>query len=529
MKLTLLAATVFAAAALAQQQKQPSGEPIDFMTIVIEGKEALNLPKSLVKVLPQTPKPYNPSELDSINPLEKVPLFRSVPADYPRSIVAKDRRRMVAEASAGLYGFATVAGQFQTHVGHYTLDARGTLDRGGAYTPNADYFRSRFEIIGRYASLVHDSTTQAISAGHVQFDRSSYRLFARPDAPARSLRMIALELHQQDVFDHYPYSVNATIRSTRLSQADTITTDETDLRCDLRFNAAHIGQAEIGGFASLSYRNYRTVPLHFHTIGARARHIDSSLELSAAIAGQFATTSWRATNAAPMLEISARWSVESAFWIEGTLDSRLDPVRFGELSLLCPYIADTAAIGVRRISYRMRGTATYQPRENMLVAFQIGLASYGDAPILESVPDGTVGVIYRAQIERTLGVRARYTTDAGDGLSATIEVTHVTMENSARQVPYRPLLSASLEYARRFTERFTTSVQAGYVSSRLTTRAANERLSSYFLLGMRAEYQLNQTLAIVATADNLFGSAYERWQGYRERGSFVAVGAVLNF
>lgn len=63
----------------AQQQR---GEPIDFMTIVIEGKETLFLPKSLVKHPPEPPPPYTQRELDSINPLEKTPLFRSEPLEY---------------------------------------------------------------------------------------------------------------------------------------------------------------------------------------------------------------------------------------------------------------------------------------------------------------------------------------------------------------------------------------------------------------------------------------------------------------
>jgi hypothetical protein len=511
----------------AQQASQPkSGEPIDFMTIVIEGKESLNLPKSLLKLSPQPPPPYTKRELDSINPLEKVPLFRSTPPEMPRQIAPRSRESAFISASAGLYGFATLSGHFHMPLSQYMLDLDGAIDRGGAYVANADYLRTNLRAQVQTAYQQRSDAPYTISRGVFAFDRRSYRLFALPTAPDRSLRTLALALAHESTFNVLPYSAQLVIQNTHLVHADTTRTDESELQGRMRVDVFKIDAVQFDATAQLSYRNYRGVPLHFHTINAGAEHRDSSRVLRAVIGAQVATTSWRATEYAPQLALEAHWRIDPAFWLEGSFFSGIEAVRFGELATECTFITDTAAIGVQTIPYRIKLGATYTPSETLALSITGTVNSYANAPFFESLSDATVAALYDAWQLRMLQMQARYTSSTSDQLGITIQLRDARFGDGSR-VPYQPTVRATFEYSRVIAERLSALLQLGYVSVRVAKRSGNTLVNGFFLLGGRLEYQLSPSVALTMTLDNLFGSIYERWYQYRERGSFVGVGAVV--
>jgi hypothetical protein len=514
-------------AALAQQQRD--GEPIDFMTIVIEGKESLHLPKSLVKQPPQLPPPYHRNELDSINPLEKVPLFRSEPLEYPRQIVARDSTVAALTASAGLYGFATLSGQYATHLDRYTFDLDGLLDRGGAYLPNADYFRTRFRIVAR---TVHDAlqTVQPTSgSGAFDVETRTYSLFALPMAPERSSRTIRFNLTQNAAISTAPMEAALNIGTTRLQYSDSGRTDESELGGRFTLDPLRIGSVQLGFSADASFRNYRATPIHFHTLAARGIYGDSALALTAQLGGQLATTSRRTTEFAPLLHFRTEWRTTDAMTLDAELTSGMEPVRFGDMLSACPYITDTAAIAVRTIGYRIATNATYTPTTRLRITLGLGIASLTSAPYWESlIASATFAPIYRAQSERNVHIRGWYQYTPFDIFTAEITYNDVQLDNG-RRAPYQPLLRASIEYGRILTERFTVSARIGYVSSRRTSALTDEEIPAYLALAGRAEYRLNDVIGLTATVDNLASSTIELWRGYRERGSFVAIGAVVRF
>ncbi|GIV54460.1 MAG: hypothetical protein KatS3mg039_0978 [Candidatus Kapaibacterium sp.] len=512
---------------LAQQGTQPQpGEPIDFMTIVIEGKETLNLPKSLLKVAPQLPAPYDSVALDSINPLEKVPLFRSSPPEQPRHIVLQSNDKLTLEASAGLYGFATIAGHLQTPVAHYTLDLDALLDRGGDYVPNADYLRTRLHAITRTAYQTSADQPYTVNSGEFLFDHHRYQLFAQATAPQRSLRRLSLAIAQQGTLGERSFNATLGIRNTHLTHTDSISTDESELGGTVRVDALHLDEQRIEAMADLSYRNYRGTALHFHTIGLIGHRDDSTLALRATLAAQIATTSWRSTEFSPRVEIGATWRTFESLWLDASLSTGMEVVRFAELSAESLYITDTAAIGVRRASYRVGITATYAPTDAFMVELSAAMASFADAPFLETLPDATMAPFYAAQLVRSADLRFQYIPASSNHIAATVHLRDAQFSDGSR-VPYQPILRATVEYGRAISDRLIGSVQCGYVSTRLPARSSTSSLGGFFLLGAHVEYQLSPMIAITATFDNLLGSIYERWLGYRERGSFVGIGAIV--
>ncbi len=510
---------------LAQTPSQP-GEPIDFMTIVIEGKEALNLPKSLLKLPPSPPARYDSATLDSINPLEKVPLFRSNPPEQPLHILQPPAEHATIAASAGLYGFATLDAHYQTILAHYTLDLYGVLDRGGAYITNADYFRTRFHVALRSASEHEARTNYSLSSAELTFDRTSYQLFALPVAPQRSLRSIALSLNQTGTLDNRRFTAGLTIANTHLTQSDSLSTDESELRGKLTLNVLTIENVQLDAIADLSYRNYRSLPLHFHTVGVSGHRADSSLAIEATLAAQFATTSRRSTDFAPYAAVGIKARATSFIWLDASLSTGMEAIRFADLTTECPYLSDTAAIGTRTFLYRLQLGALYTPAESFMLALRADVGAYSTAPFFESLSDGTVAPLYGQQHLRSVELSSIYRTEHSDRIAATVQLRDVRFDDGTR-VPYQPLLRATVEYGRVFVERLSATIQAGYVTERRSARTDTTQIGGYFLLGARAEYQLTPSIALSATLDNLFGTTYERWRQYRERGSFVAIGAVV--
>ncbi len=508
----------------AQQQR---GEPIDFMTIVIEGKETLFLPKSLVKHPPEPPPPYTQRELDSINPLEKTPLFRSEPLQYERRILQPSDETLALTAHAGLYGFAGLDALYQTQVDSYTLDLRGTLDRGGPYRPNADYFRTHFRALARTATQAAPDAPRMMNSGMLDVQTRSYRLFAVPSAPERSAQTIALMLEQNySGGTALPYHAAFELHHTRLRQMDSSTTNETELRARARSMPVHVDDIVLGARADLSVRNYRGTTLHFHTVALAGFYADSSFAVEAQLGAQLGTTSWRRTEFTPLADVRARWRVMPWLWLDGRLQSSMAPVYFRNELAHCPYLSDTAAIGLQVSPYQLDAGVTFLPSSQFQIAANVRLSSFSEAPYPEPLADGTFALRSTSWTERWIELRSSYTPDRQDFIRAMVRVLDATFDDGSR-VPYRPAFTADIEYGKAITERLIASVRTGYVSSRRASAYRSEQLQGYLVIAARGEYKLNNTLTVTAMLDNLAGSIIELWQGYIERGSFVGIGLAV--
>jgi len=96
-------------------------------------------------------------------------------------------------------------------------------------------------------------------------------------------------------------------------------------------------------------------------------------------------------------------------------------------------------------------------------------------------------------------------------------------------VPYQPTWTVDMEYGTTPSERLMVAIRSGYVSARRGGTQKTGHLSGYFIIAGRGEYRLNDTFSVTATVDNLAGSIIELWQGYLERGSFVAIRLAAKF
>ncbi|RMF34755.1 MAG: hypothetical protein D6747_04065, partial [Chlorobiota bacterium] len=486
----------------AQQQR---GEPIDFMTIVIEGKETLFLPKSLVKHPPEPPPPYTQRELDSINPLEKTPLFRSEPPEYQRRILQPSDETLALTAHAGLYGFAGLDALYQTQVDRYTLDLRGTLDRGGPYRPNADYFRTHFRALARTATQAAPDAPRMMSNGMLDVQTRAYQLFAVPSAPERSAQTIALMLEQQySGSTTLPYHAAFELHHTRLRQMDSSTTNETELRARATSMPVHVDNIVLGARAELSVRNYRGAALHFHTLALAGMYSDSIFAVEAQLGAQLGTTSWRTTEFTPLADVRARWRIMPWLWLDGRIQSSMAPVYFRNELAHCPYLSDTAAIGLQLSPYQLDAEITIIPSPQLQVSATVQLSSFSEAPYAEPQGDGTFALRYASWTQRTIELRSSYTPDSQDFIRAMVRVLDATFDNGSR-VPYRPEFTADIEYGKAITERLIASIRTGYVSSRRASAQRTDRLQGYLVIAARGEYRLNSVLSVTAMLDNLTG------------------------
>jgi len=507
---------------------QQRGEPIDFMTIVIEGKEMLYLPKSLVKQAPEPPAPYTKRELDSINPLEKTPLFRSEPLQYSRQIFPPLSDNLALIAQTGLYGFATLDALYQTQIEQYVLDLRGTLDRGGPYRPNADYFRTRLTAIARTASHSAPDTHRMMGNGMVDIQTWSYRLFAIPQAPERLVRTASLMLEQKVDGSRLPYHASVEVQNVNLRHMDSATTDETEIRARARTIPWHIGSMQLGAQADFSLRNYRGTTLHFHTVTVTGAYSDSMLAVDAQLGAQLGTTSWRSTEFSPLADIGVQWRIVPWAWIESRIRSWNTPVYFRDQFAHCPYVTDSAAIGVKAIPYQLNAGISIVPNSNLLFAANVHLCSYSSAPYFDPIGDGTFVLRYSSWNERWVELSGRYSTNQHNYLRGRLRFLDAALHDGSR-VPYQPTWTVDMEYGTTPSERLMVAIRSGYVSARRGGTQNTGHLSGYFIIAGRGEYRLNDTFSVTVTVDNLAGSIIELWQGYLERGRFVAIGLAARF
>ena len=99
----------------------------------------------------------------------------------------------------------------------------------------------------------------------------------------------------------------------------------------------------------------------------------------------------------------------------------------------------------------------------------------------------------------------------------------VTDKNS-RKLPYYPSLKAALTYGYNFDIGLLTEITANYSSDRYTNIENTNKLGSFFNLGLKFTYTLQNTFLLKLEFQNLLDKDIFYWNGYKEKPLDVVIG-----
>ncbi len=90
-------------------------------------------------------------------------------------------------------------------------------------------------------------------------------------------------------------------------------------------------------------------------------------------------------------------------------------------------------------------------------------------------------------------------------------------DNNGNKIPYQPNLKGNITYGYEFIRGLLGEVLVDYYSDRFTDIPNTTKLNSFFNLGFKLTYKLQETFILKLEMDNLLNRDIFLWQGYMEK------------
>ena len=104
-----------------------------------------------------------------------------------------------------------------------------------------------------------------------------------------------------------------------------------------------------------------------------------------------------------------------------------------------------------------------------------------------------------------------------------------SLSDSSTAIPMLAPLTIGMRYERDWFASFTSIISLEYVDSRTVTKDDSIELPSYIMANFKLNYKIQKDLEAFIRIDNLLNSSVYVWNRFRERGTFVALGARYLF
>ena len=512
-------------------------EPIDLTLEMYlrrgEREESIFTKRDVDEAAPQTP-----NVLDTINPKGKegeitIPL-RGYPApDHPPT----PKRPIYMEGSIGLHTTAMLRGGFSGTA--WPFDYHALLDYGSSdgFVDNGESSHLSAALGGGY---VIGRGYGIFSGGHMGakagYAKRTYRLYAQEAPPKRESGEWSGELTGSAALGGLDLKGEASVRRMSMTQTiplldeqgpapvpqpDTQTIAETSIEGRLKGRTRAIGLEWEG---NLDLRLTESTPGAINyaafDLGARLELPILTIQAGGMVGAAGGSDGTTTTAVAPRAEV--RLLPVDGVSISGTVSGGVWQMSGKEMLRVNPYalLAGPLMPEVEKIGY---GVALHvEPGRDWGVKVAGSRREY-DSYLHFGVPvDGVFTPLYDAtRIDRIDG-DIYINIGARDQLAAIVRYVDAELSDGAA-VPYIPTWDAELFYARRlFNIPLTVSGSFRFIGER---QGSTGTLDPAFLIGFDWAYGFGRTFEAVVQVRNLLGQDYQRWEGYEERGLFVAIGA----
>jgi hypothetical protein len=282
---------------------------------------------------------------------------------------------------------------------------------------------------------------------------------------------------------------------------------------------------DVGGGLTLDLRSFAGVAYPFIEGKGRIRYATSRLRLMLEAGLQTATSTFNVSRAGMLLQGRADAELNPGLTAIGTIRSGLRPVVFTEALLLNPYISDSVHLDATFDVVDISGTVLWQPNTRLGGSLGVRVRVSERDAVWVPGTSGAFGLIYRSTNTIEIPMEVRWQMSTRDMVRGELSVISSSIVDAAT-TPYVPNARASLWHERSWYPNLRTSLGAIYLGQRFADVTNRRVLSGYLDLRGRVEYDIAERLTIAARVHNALGANILLWDGYRERGIFVAAGCT---
>lgn len=527
----IVASAMFGLASIvlvAQQTPTPPApnQPIELPEFIVTGKQQVDIPGG-AKQAPVRPPLLSTERLDSLNPIEKLPLPQVAPTPLPRYQRGLITWPGYVEASFGAYLTPAIELGYGFNADNYAIDLHGGYESSSGWVDGSEYATWGIDALSTYVApeqfLFFAGSTTEVDLGVGQ---RSYRLFADSSAPDRSVFRFDAGVRTDGMHEGLRYVGSAAWSSRSLTTNDKSVSDN-GLQGLLDLEQ-RVSDWDLGGTIDLRLRSFDGNGYPYMMIGGKARSITNTFSVTGAVGLQWATSTREEDRFGARIDVGAAWTSSHDVTISARVGSGLRPLSLNDLLRVNPYTSDSVTIDMPYDVFSAEGALQWHPHPRLDVVGSIAARQTDRDLIWRSVDRGAFIVDYRTTTTIEAIADARYAVTAADLLLANFTMTSSSVSDG-EQTPYIAPFKVMVGYERTWSIPLTTTLDLYYVGDRYADVENRVVLSGYLDLRLRASYEIKKDLDVFLRGANLLGSTMELWQGYQERGIFITGGITWKF
>lgn len=528
--------------------KTKAVQPLELPEFVITGVESLDVPGGAKQVPKPIPK-LSLQQISRFNPLDKQPFTLLPAAPISRTLLAQQEKNGFVQGEFGMFITPSVEAGYRAVFGNFDLNANAGVIFSNGYRPNTDFTDIHADIESSYLApekffFFGGSRTET----RLRVRNRNYKFFgadstAFPEsAPQRSVLNLEAGVQTVGNFEGWQYDMGASVESALLSGVHENTLVNGHIAAKTSLGAFSLGgKADVqlqGMIDRLFGQRYWLAPSIL--VGYNVSDFSLSTEVGAHIASTGFVNLLH-----PSANLKAAFAASSLLTLELSAFTGIRPNSFLRALLQNPY---TANIGFpyqlliteytfETVGYDIATLVRVHPSQYLSAVIGGGAESLNTAMVFATAEKNgefnpsffftsTVRIFaeFDGQLTNQDNLIARMNVRFGaSGARNSTAVPNLLL-------PYLAPFDGSLQYRRQWLPQFHSVLEGVYVAERpVTTIGSTKNLPAYFDLRLKVEYQITNAISVYARGTNLLNQSIFLWQGYQERGIFIAAGFVMTF
>lgn len=526
---------MFACAVYAQDAKNAADQPLDLQEFVITGKTNAEI-KGGLKMKPMKPGVLNKAELDSINTDIKipVPLLPAIP--LPASPMKPYSVNGYALGEFGIFMTPKVNAGYSFSSGGYAIDLFGHHEGSQGHIDNADFTKTGIALHASY-----DAPKKFVFFGgsrtetDIHYGRTRHQMFGadKTHIVERTAENLGARIDVKGKVSEYDYAMGAQWQSLMMG-TDTLSLSDSGLRGYAKVTTPMLGMMMSGNLLIDLHSYGDSSSYNFIQAHASSEWSEDDLSVKFGAGIQTASNSEGTQFGALCIMGDADYRLSSELTTSLELKSGLNSNSLQEMLARNPYLIHMPVISFRRDDISIAPSIHWHPDIDLSASLKAQFRSSANMPVM--IPNSTESGNFRGfAIEYLSGSLVDITVDGQwkpwnhtrfSGFASTI---FSSLSDTSNAIPMIAPFTLGLRYERDWFASFTSILSLEYVAARTVNTQATIEVPSYVLANFRLNYTIQKDLEAYIRIDNLLNSSVYVWNRFRERGTFVALGARYLF
>lgn len=526
---------MFACSVFAQDAKNAADQPLDLQEFVITGKTNADI-KGGLKMKPMKPGSLSKAELDSINTDIKIPIPLLPAIPLPVSPLRPYSINGYAVGEFGIFMTPNVKAGYSFSSGGYAIDVFGNHEGSQGHIDNADFRKTGISLHASY-----DAPKKFVFFGgsrtetDVHYGISSHQLFGADKSyiVERNVENLGAKVDVKGNIGAYAYTMGAQWQSLAMA-TDTISLIDSRMRGYMQVKTPMLGMLMSGNLMIDMHSYGDTSAYNFIQADASSLWTEGDLSIEFGAGLQTASNSEGTQFGALSITADADYRLSSEFTSSLQFRSGLYNNSLQEMLSRNPYLVHRPVISFQRDDFSIAPSLEWHPGIDLSASIKAQFRSSSNIPVM--LPNSTeLGEFRGFAIEYLSGTILDITVDGQwkpwnhTRFSGFASKIFSSLADSSIAIPMIAPLTFGLRYERNWFDTFTSIISLEYVSARTVNKDASIEIPSYVLANVRLNYTIQKDLEAYFRIDNLLNSSVYIWNRFRERGTFVALGARYLF